>query len=311
MKILSDPFNAYAITAEQPGPHVLIAAGVHGDEFEPMLAVRELLQQLSAGLLVGKVTLVPVVNTSAFVAGTRYGSDGKDLARICPGDAEGTPTARSADAISKLIHTADYFIDMHTGGILYDLYPLCGYMLHPVETILKSQQKMAHAFGLPVIWGTDHYAAGRTLSVARDAQVPAIYVEYGGGTGIRPQVIDAYVKGCRNVLRMLGMTTDRGGEETEVSYWVEDFMINSGHLQAKLPAPSAGIFVPQVALGKQVKKDDVWGHVLSPYGEEAVVLADMDGLVFMLRAVVHVKRGDALGGILPILKPGKVVIHGT
>lgn len=311
MKILSDPFNAYVITAGQPGPHVLIAAGVHGDEFEPMLAARKLLQQLPTCLVSGKVTLVPVVNTSAFSTGTRYGSDGKDLARICPGNADGTPTEQCADAISKLINTADYFIDMHTGGMLYDLYPLCGYMLHPAGTVLESQQKMAQAFGLPVIWGTDHCAEGRTLSVARDALVPAIYVEYGGGTGIRLQVVDAYVNGCRNVLRMLEMTTDNGGDKEEMSYWVEDFTINSGHLQVKLPAPAAGIFVPQVALGKQVKKGDVWGHIISPDGDIAVALADMDGLVFMLRAVVHVKKGDALGGILPILKPGKVVIHGT
>lgn len=311
MKILTDPFNAYVITGEQPGPHVLITAGVHGDEFEPMLAIRELLQQLPAGLGVGKVTLVPVVNTSAFTAGTRYGSDGKDLARICPGNANGTPTEQCADAISRLINTADYFIDLHTGGMLYDLYPLCGYMLHPEGAILESQQKMAQAFGLPVVWGTDHYAPGRTLSVARDAQVPAIYVEYGGGTGIRPLVVDTYVKGCRNVLRMLGMTTDSGEDETEISYWVEDFTINSGHLQAKQPASAAGIFVPQVTLGSQVKKGEVWGHIISPDGDRVVVLADIDGLVFMLRTVVHVKKGDALGGILPILKPGKVVIHGT
>lgn len=40
---------------------------------------------------------------------------------------------------------------------------------------------MARAFGLPLIWGTDPTLPGRSLSVARDANVPAIYAEYLGG----------------------------------------------------------------------------------------------------------------------------------
>ncbi len=54
---------------------------------------------------------------------------------------------------------------------------------------------MALAFNLPLVWGTDYRPNGRTLSVARDAKIPAIYLEFGGGTGFRTQVVDAYKAG--------------------------------------------------------------------------------------------------------------------
>ena len=36
------------ISGQADGPHLLITAGVHGDEFEPMAAARALLTQLDA-----------------------------------------------------------------------------------------------------------------------------------------------------------------------------------------------------------------------------------------------------------------------
>ncbi|MEX2560522.1 MAG: succinylglutamate desuccinylase/aspartoacylase family protein [Pirellulales bacterium] len=53
------------------GPHLLITAGVHGDEFEPMLAVRRLIRELGRRIVRGRIRLVPVVNHAAFHLGRR------------------------------------------------------------------------------------------------------------------------------------------------------------------------------------------------------------------------------------------------
>ena len=55
------------IKAPGEGPRLLISAGVHGDEYEPIAAIHELLQQLPGQLLVGSVTLVPVVNELSLI----------------------------------------------------------------------------------------------------------------------------------------------------------------------------------------------------------------------------------------------------
>src|SRR4051794_27233422 len=93
--------------ARGDGPHVLITAGVHGDELEPMVAVRRLMHAIDATELRGSVTLVPVVNAAAFARGTRTADDGLDLARVCPGRADGSVTERAAAALSQLITSAD------------------------------------------------------------------------------------------------------------------------------------------------------------------------------------------------------------
>jgi predicted deacylase len=276
-----------------------------------MLTAIHLVQELPDLLVGGTVTVVPVVSEGAYLLGTRAGGDGLDLARICPGKPDGTESESAAARMSDLIRGADYYIDMHTGGTLFDIFPLAGYMLHPSAKVLERQQSMARAFNLPVVWGTDMTPNGRTLSVARDAQVPAIYLESGGGAGIKKDMIQLYTQGCLNFFDMLGMTKARDVPESKIKYWVEDYTRDSGYLQGKMPAPVEGIFVPAVKLGGVVKKDQLWGTITCPLrGDTREVMADSNGIVLFLRAAPFVRAGDSLGGILSILNPGKTIIHG-
>lgn len=289
------------ISSERKGPHVLISAGVHGDEYEPMLAALELSARLQGRLICGSLTVVPVVNVSAFVAGTRCGADGLDLARICPGNLHGSVTEVAGAQISTLIRQADYYIDLHTGGRLLSIYPLAGYMLHSSPRVLDAQRKMAAAFSLPVVWGTEPTPEGRTLSVARDAQVPAIYVEYGGGASVNRDIVSAYVSGCISVLQRLGMLEAGAREAQRPRYRVEDPAAAGGHLQSKMPAPVGGIFTAAVELGSSIRKGELWGTITSmPDGATREVTADRDGMVLFLRAVALVEAGESLGGILPV-----------
>ena len=47
------------IHGHQPGPRLLITAGVHGDEFEPMAAVRRFMTEIDPRHLRGTLTLAP------------------------------------------------------------------------------------------------------------------------------------------------------------------------------------------------------------------------------------------------------------
>ena len=61
--------QTHVIAGSSTGPHLLITGGVHGDEFEPMVAIRRLMHLPELAKLRGKLTLVPVVNESAFLFG--------------------------------------------------------------------------------------------------------------------------------------------------------------------------------------------------------------------------------------------------
>jgi len=307
----SDLIKSYNFQTYKEGPNVLIIAGVHGDEYEPILVAMKLINELPRLLKSGSVTIVPLTNESAYYNSNRCAEDGLDMARICPGKPQGSITERTASQISVLINKADYFIDMHTGGIAYDIYPLAGYMLHPNTEILKKQQEMANAFNLPLVWGTDYRPEGRTLSVARDAKIPAIYLEYGGGTGIRNKVIQEYKAGVMNVLRYLNMLkVPINNQVAKDKYWIEDSRQDSGYLQGKMPSPVDGIFVAEVKIGDKIKAGELFGGVIESHtGERVDLYADIDGLVFLLRTLVKVKPGDALGGIMPIGSLNERVIY--
>jgi predicted deacylase len=286
------------IVGDRDGPHVLITAGVHGDEFEPMAAVRQLIQELSPSQLRGRVTLIPCVNEPAFRRGERTAEDGLDLARTCPGRAAGSVTERIACLLSEQIRLADYYVDLHTGGTKLTVYPLTGYMLHPRAEILAVQRRMARAFGLPLVWGTDPNLNGRSLSVARDAGVPAIYAEYLGGAACDRRGVAALVRGCRNVLAELKLTDQPDPLPVEPLV-VEDPRSNSGFMQINHPAPCEGFFEPARRLGQQVRQGDLLGTITDLLGQRREpVAAAQTGCLIVLHAFARVTPGECLGVIL-------------
>ncbi|MEO6809985.1 MAG: M14 family metallopeptidase [Isosphaeraceae bacterium] len=284
---------------QHDGPHILITGGVHGDEYEPMLALRRLAVLLRARTLRGRVTLIPVVNEPAFLEGKRTGPDDLDLARTFPGRPHGSITEQIAHELSPLIQNADAYIDLHTGGARLQVYPLTGYMLHHDPEVLEHQRRMARAFALPILWGTDPGLDGRSLSVARDANVPSIYAEFLGGGGCDPRGVAAYIRGCLNVLIDLNVIDGNIEAPSVPSLVVEDPRDGSGHMQVQHPSPCDGFFEPVVTLGQRVQLGDPLGAVSDPLGRDPVsVSAGWSGVVLVLRTVPSVLEGDALAVVL-------------
>jgi predicted deacylase len=295
------------IVGQAAGPHLVIVGGVHGDEWEPMAACRRLIKELDSAQLRGRVTLVPCVNEAAFARGTRMADDLLDLARVCPGKEDGSVTEQTAAALAKLIRTADYFIDMHTAGTVFNLQRLAGYGIHFDAQVNEKQRLMARAFNLPIVWGTDGRFKGTSLSVAREANVPAIYVENGGGGICDAARVQENVDGCLNVARALGML-DGTLTASKVAFFIEDDRPMSGYLQGKCQAQVAGYFQPEVALGDKVRQGDRVGAIVDPLGEElAVIPAYTSGIVHLVRTFPSVKSGDPLIVILPVDGPGEYV----
>lgn len=289
---------------EQPGPRLLITGGVHGDEFEPIAAIRRLARlfreqspQLSG--FRGRLTLVPIVNEAAFLRGHRCAEDGLDLARVCPGKPDGCITEQTAWALSELIRDSDYYIDLHTGGTELSVSPLAGYTLHPERSILDVQRRMSRAFNLPIAWGTAANLQGRSLSVARDANVPAIYCEYLGSAVCHAEGVEAYVDGCLNVMGELGLL-DRRRPSDRVRHVVEDPTPGSGHLQIHNPSPATGFFTPAVTVGDSIRAGERLGEVCDLEGNVTPVFAEQSGLVLVLRTFPRVREGESVGVVLEL-----------
>jgi predicted deacylase len=283
----------------QPGPTLLASGAVHGDEYEGVIAIQDLFDELDVEAMAGTFIGVPVLNSLAFAAATRESAwDHQNLARVFPGSPTGGLTQRLAYAFqSHLLPAADLYVDLHAGGNAYAIKELAGYMLRN-DAIGERQRAAAIAFGLDLVWGTSALP-GRTLSAAADRNVPAIYVELRGEGRARADDVAKTRRGLHNLLALLGVTPGR--YPTEAPWLIEDAGAGSGHLQLDHPSPTAGIFVPQVELWQPVEAGQPLGSVRHPDGTTlAVIPASRSGRVLFIRTLPRVFAGDTVAFVLQV-----------
>lgn len=280
------------------GPTLLTLAGVHGDEYEPMAAAQRVFRELNLDSLAGTWVAVGCANVDAYLAGRREGpADGKNLARVFPGRADGSLTERVAHCLTEdFFRHASFICDLHSAGVIYRMVPLAGYSLVD-EPLISQQREAARVFGLPLVWGTAPNE-GRSLSAARECGVPGIYCETTGTGGCREQDVAAYVRGVRNLMTHLGMIAGHVEPPADQRV-VEDPTPESGHLQVKNVTPVDGLFLAAVELEQHVDEGDLLGTVVDLFGETLFEChTDRAGTVILIRHLVRVQAGDALAVVV-------------
>jgi predicted deacylase len=276
----------------QPGLTLALLGGVHGDEDEGVLAVKRVLNELAQTPMTGTIRAVAPANPVAWAAFSRTNPlDNANLARCFPGDEKGGPTSALAAAITaRVIRGADFLVDLHSAGVRYAMPQFCGFVRNTSASAVS--QRAAEVFGTPLIWAHASSGPGRSLSVAAEGNIPALYAECGGGGGIRSTDLDTFVNGVINVmveLSMLPQTCRR--QSAAKARWV----FGSGDLDDGAQSGHHGLFVAAVEAGALVEADAEIGRV---YDYEGVLLesvrAPRSGIVMFLRRQGRVREADVL-----------------
>jgi predicted deacylase len=291
-------FPMLVVRGQQPGRTLLVTAGVHGDEFEGMAAIRQIHEELDAATLQGTLIAIPVANPPAYEAGLRTNPDDRqDMARVFPGDPAGTVTEQLAYALThRSIRHADFYLDMHSAGQYYRMPPLVGYQLRG-EPLESEQRAAARAMGLPLIWGTPGLP-GRSLSAAAEYGVPALYTEISGEGRCHGHDVDLYAEALRRLLAHLELTPPRPPAPAP-AYFIEDSRPHAGFLQVQNRAPVGGFFEPAVNVMDRVHKGQMLGNIRDPLGQALhVVESPHAGLVVFLRTFPRVHAGEPVCTIL-------------
>ena len=197
------------IRGPSPGPTVAVLGGVHGDEYEGVIAATAIGRMLQTTLVRGTVRIAAPAHPAAWTARTRQSPiDGANLARVFPGRADGSATERVAHAITEhVIRGSDLLVDLHSAGSGFEMPFLCGY--HGDGDNGIESQRYADAFAARFTWRHDGVPEpGRSLTAAFELGIPAIYVEGHGGLSIRAGELQGYIDGVRRVLHLLGMLAD-------------------------------------------------------------------------------------------------------
>ena len=283
------------VTGAESGPTLVVTAAVHGDEYEGVEAIPRIFAQVDPKELCGTLLMIPVCNPAAYDAGTRNSPvDDLNLARVFPGDPAGTITERIADWLTqKLFTQADFYIDLHSGGIAAMIPTLVGY-IHDDGELGQRSLAAAQAFGAPVLWGHPlPLPPGRTISAAVELGVPSLYTEAPGGGYARPDDVACFRQGVLNVMRRLGMLAG-----DPVPRPLTHHLLGDGDLDTVTSAPVAGFFRAEVDLLAEVEAGQRLGAIRDLFGKELVAIrSERTGVVILLRRIHRVQRGDGLAHV--------------
>lgn len=287
---LTGPVSVSVLVARGgPGPTFVAMAGVHGDEFEGVLAVGRLWARLDPGAVRGTFIGVPVANPLAFEAQTRESPpfvDGLNLARIFPGRAAGTPTEMLAHALDAWLtrHLApgtDLFMDLHSAGTRYDYLPMACYRLAGPPDARQRSRAAAHVLGLPRVWAIEAQP-GRLNSVVAERGVTTVATETHGGAGAAPEDVAAYERALRGAGAHLGLWDDA---------------LPSGAADERrcvtIAAPASGLFDADRRLGAEVRAGERIATIRGVGGDVlAEVASPAAGTLWALRRFASVRSGD-------------------
>lgn len=270
----------YVFRSKNPGPVLLLTAGIHGDEINGIEIVRRMILKKKLMPEAGTVIAIPLVNVYGFIHNSRSLPDGKDLNRCFPGGEGGSLARRIAHIImTEIVPYIDYGIDFHTGGSRISNYPQVRAVLNDPVNL-----ELAKAFGAKYIINSafidksfrkEAYKAGKNIMV------------FEGGESLR---IDEFsiqegIDGVCRIMKHLKM------KDSKVKEQVSLILKESSWMRARI----SGIFNNYVEYGGPVKKGQEVATLSDPFGETRMsIKSHVNGFVVGINNMPVVSAGDAL-----------------
>ncbi|MEF1302049.1 succinylglutamate desuccinylase/aspartoacylase family protein, partial [Vibrio owensii] len=246
---------------ENPGKKIMITAGVHGDEYNGVLAAQKTARKLIGKDIAGTVTVVPTINLTGMLNHSRdfFSADPDaspaNLNRFFPGDANGNEANRFLFALwnNLLKPNAELAIDLHTQttGAAYPLYVFADFRI-------EQSLEMARLINPDAILN-DPGDAGVLETVWNNSGIPSITIEVGMGRYTEQDLIDRTVTGIFNILARHDVVTS---EVAEITPCLEGKDIIS--IRAEL----GGFVLPQVKMMDKVEQGLLVAIQYDSFGDE-------------------------------------------
>ncbi|MGH2559811.1 MAG: succinylglutamate desuccinylase/aspartoacylase family protein [Thermomicrobiales bacterium] len=292
---MSQPVRAPLVVARgnEAGPTLMAVAGVHGDEYEGMEAIRRVFDRIDPHGLRGTFAGIPVANPFAYEARARVAPrfvDGLNLARMFPGNPDGTSSAVLADRlfgfITRNLGPSDLFIDFHSGSADVAYATIAGVRATRGPARAASEAAARH-FGLSRLWEIPD-ARGPLNAETTRAGIPTIGTETTGRAGFDAGGCAAFATGLMRLLAFMGMINDHVPEpETGPFRPTTDAL-----------SPGTGYLRGAARLYDEVDKGQSLGTIVDVFGEVVVeVTAPVSGTVWAARAMCAVRNGEIMCSI--------------
>lgn len=279
------------VRGARPGPALLVVAGVHGDEYEGMAAIRQVAASLEPARMQGLFVAIPVANPFAYEARSRVTPlhlDGLNLARVFPGDPAGSPTRQLAAKLLELVLNNlgpdDLFLDFHSGSADAQFARLIGFRDVPGPAAERAQEIARHT-GISQLWRIPDSPGPFNAETARRGIV-TLGTETTGRAGCDPVDVAVFAEGLRNLLAYLTIVPD----------WpAPPRLATPARTTVEVIAPATGWFESEAQLHEVVAKGQRLGRIVDLFGDPvADVHAPVAGAIWASRTMPPVRTGELL-----------------
>ena len=262
----------------QPGPTVLISAGIHNAEYVGIQAAIELTDELDVRELRGDLIIIPLCNRSGFEHRTMsmVYEDGKNLNRVFPGDPEGTEADRLAYMLfNTFIKNSDAHIDLHCGDGYETLMPFAYYVGDtPAE---ETSRRMAACVDTAYCVRS-RTTTGGAYNLAAVNGIPSVLIERGQLSLYPREEIDADKADVRNILKCLGVL-----EGEAVSYQKTQLR------EYDDVSPCTGFWYPEKKPGDTFRAGEKLGEIRDCFGNCLFTeCAEQDGMLLYQCASLNI-----------------------
>ncbi len=274
--------QAHVYRSENPGPVLLLLAGVHGDEINGMEIIRSSIERdMFDSITGGTVIAIPLLNVFGFINFSRDVPDGKDVNRSFPGSTTGSLASRIARTLTKkILPHVNYALDFHTGGSSRYNYPQVRF----AKSDPKSAQ-LARAFQAPLLLEKGMIKNSFRKS-AFDLGIPVVVYEGGESIRLDGFSIEKGIEGIQNVLHYLGMWANRPQSTHKCTLVRRTTWVRAGY---------SGLFIWTKSSGATVVKGEPMAVIKDPFGMKSIpVIAPRDAVIVGHNNASVVNQGDAL-----------------
>ena len=271
-----------------------LVTGTHGDELEGQYLAYMVGSYINKHieLLDGILDIYPALNPMGIDSITRgIPMFDLDMNRVFPGTKDGTMVEVICSSIIDDLIGSDVCVDVHSSNIFLKEIPQIRMSVPTAPTLLPYAKMMNVDF----VW--IHESATvleSTLAHTLNSRgTKTLVVEMGVGMRITKEYCRQLFDGILNLMKQLGMWK---GETADV----REPITSEGREVGFVNSDAAGVFVPCVSFGENVKEGDHIGDVVDPLTSSVVerVLAVCDGMIFTLREYPVVYGGSLLARIL-------------
>jgi uncharacterized protein len=271
-----------------PGPTLLITAGIDGDEYAGMEACYRLIEEFSSTSYKGTLIIVPIVNVPGFLAQTSENPmDGQFPKYIFPGKKNGTPTEQLCWWVSGLAGASDFWLDMHGGALTEILNPFIGSWVSGDKEIdrlvtgIISSVSCEHAFFEKASF------ISKTKLLARMG-CGYLLAESGDLGAVREKDVERHIGWAREVMVALGLLEEKRNTYSKTIFQhIHEYSIRHN-----------GVWRPRYSVCREVNRGEILGEVFSLGGAVLEkVLVKEKGMLLWGKVGQSARRADVIAGV--------------